>query len=76
MQGYYVVPSKTKPTQQKWYWLPEQQADEVLFIKLADTQSEVDASVALGSPHVSLGLEGMEAEEPRNSIECRITAFW
>lgn len=34
--------------QQRWYWCPEQRPDEVLFIKFADTQAEVQEGVSAG----------------------------
>lgn len=65
-----------KPTKQKWYWIPEQKEDEVLVIKFADTQAEIDPSIAGGAPHASPEVEGTENEKARESIECRVLAFW
>lgn len=63
-------------TQQRWYWCPEQRPDEVLFIKFADTQAEVQEGVSAGCAHLSPRLEGGEGEEVRRSVECRLLVFW
>ncbi len=56
--------------------MPEQKEDDVLIIKFADTAAEMDPHIAGGCPHVSFEAEGTENEEPRESIECRVLAFW
>ena len=64
-----------KVKEQKWYWLPQQKPDEVLVIKLADSEAGIDG-VAGGTPHGSPRLQGTEGEEARESIEVRVAAFW
>lgn len=56
--------------QVRWYWIPEQQPDEVLIIKFADTAAELDPSIARCCAHGSAVASGTEAEEARSSIEC------
>lgn len=70
-----ILPPK-EPSKQKWYWLPEQTPDDVLIIKIADTQTDVEAGVAGGCAHVSPVVHGTEDEEARASIEVRVMAFW
>jgi hypothetical protein len=60
---------------QKWYWVPEQMPDEVLVIKLADSEGGF-GGVAGGTPHASPVIEGDGAEEARESVEVRVFAFW
>lgn len=74
-----LKPPQTEQTQPRWFWLPEQNPDEVLVIKLADSHAGrvgqdgrmVAGSTAHGSPDMG-GAEG----EPRESIEVRVIAFW
>ncbi|KAK4498095.1 hypothetical protein PRZ48_010751 [Zasmidium cellare] len=71
-----VLPPKDA-SKQKWYWMPEQTPDDVLIIKLGDMESDVDAGVAGGIPHVSPVVNGTEdIQEARSSIEVRVLAFW
>lgn len=56
--------------------MPDQKPDEVLIIKFADTAADGNPNIAGGSPHSSPEVEGTEDAEPRNSIECRVLAFW
>ena len=72
-----TVPDEKQKQQMKWYWMPEQQTDEVLIVKFADTLAEWDESVTAGCPHSSPVVVGTENEkEARMSIECRVLAFW
>ena len=68
------------PTRPKWYWIPNQQPDEVLVLKFADTAAgtlgEKDSAIAPHCVHGSPVIPGMENEEARESIECRIIAFF
>ena len=75
MASWGLLPPK-EPSKQKWYWMPEQQPDELLIIKFADTAAEKNPSVAGGCPHLSPEIPGTEDEEPRLSIEARVLAFW
>lgn len=68
------IPNESKRAQ--WYWMPEQTADDVLIVKLADTAAESDPSIARYGPHSSADVKATENEEKRMSVECRIIAFW
>ena len=74
---------------QKWFWLPEQKKEEVLVIKLADSdggemgkgakEMEIDGRkvpVSWGTGHGSPLIKGTEDEEVRESIEIRVLCFW
>ena len=56
--------------------MPDQKPDEVLILKFADTAADSDPNIAGGCPHGSPEVEGTEDAEPRNSVECRVLAFW
>jgi GA4 desaturase len=68
-----LLPPK-EPSKQKWFWVPEQQSDEVLFVKFADTGATGD--MAKHCVHGSPIIPGTESEEARCSIEVRVLAFW
>lgn len=71
-----ILPPKDA-SKQKWYWMPEQTPDDVLIIKIGDTQSEVENGIAGDIPHVSPVVNGVEdVQEARTSIEVRVLAFW
>ena len=53
----------------KWYWMSNQQPDEVLLIKIFD--SETANGRVMRSPHASFEIECDEDEPPRESIEIR-----
>ena len=74
-RGWIHKPPK-QPENMKWYWLPEQQPDEVLIIKFCDTACSENPSIALGCVHCSPIIPGTENEEKRESIETRVYAFW
>lgn len=75
MENWVLLPPKEKG-RAKYYWLPEQQPDEVLILKFADTQADEDPNVAMCCAHGAAEIPGTEEEEPRMSIECRVLAFW
>jgi hypothetical protein len=75
IEAVIATPPK-HPEKQKWYWMPEQKPDEVLMIKFADSESAVDSNVAGGCVHSSPVIPGTENEEPRQSVEVRVYAFW
>ena len=75
MEAWSVMPPK-EPAKMRWCWMPEQQPDEVLIIKFADTAAEDDPSISGGCPHCSPIVPGTEDGEPRWSIEARVLAFW
>ncbi|KAF4500402.1 GA4 desaturase [Fusarium agapanthi] len=64
-------------TKHKWYWISDQTPDEVLLMKIMDTESEKDGSdIARGVHHCSFHLPGTDKEEVRESIETKFIAFW
>lgn len=77
LQSGYLVPKPSEDTRQKWYYMSEQKPNEVLVLKLADTGNENDPSISDGVAHVAAALDGSDnIEEPRQSIEVRVMAFW
>ena len=62
---------------QKWYWISEQEPEEVLVVGLFDSEREKEDPVAGGGTlHSSVDLEGAENEEARESLELRCLAVW
>jgi hypothetical protein len=61
---------------QKWYFISEQEPEEVLVIGLFDSDREKDTVAAGGTLHSSVDLEGTENEEARESLELRCLAIW
>lgn len=63
---------------QKWYWIQEQEPEEVLVIGLWDSSVEEPGKLGFGGTfHSSVDLEGAENEqEPRESLELRCLAIW
>jgi hypothetical protein len=55
----------------EWWYFPGMNRDEVLLIKLGDT----DRSVAWAAPHAAFPIRG-HAAEPRHSIEFRTFAYF
>ena len=54
-----------------WYWISGQRVDEVVMLKLFD--SEERQGRCTQTPHASFSLEGMgEVLEPRESVEVRV----
>ncbi|KAI1033024.1 hypothetical protein LB504_006223 [Fusarium proliferatum] len=71
-----VLLTKANP-KHKWYWISDQTPDEVLLMKIMDTESEKYGSkIAGGVHHCSFHLPGTEKEEVRESIETKFIAFW
>ncbi|KAI8648837.1 hypothetical protein LRP88_15040 [Fusarium phalaenopsidis] len=71
-----VILTQANPNH-KWYWLSDQRPDEVLFMKITDTESEKAGSgIAGGVHHCSFYLPGTDMEEIRESIETKFIAFW
>jgi GA4 desaturase len=60
---------------QKWYWIREQEPDEVLFLQFYDSYAEQEG-LPIGVPHGSPELIGVEEQEVRESVEARVIAFW
>jgi hypothetical protein len=67
------APERTE--QQKWYYVSEQALDEVMLIKFADSESEVNPEVAKGCGHGSPEVVGQKGDT-RESVEARVLAFW
>ena len=61
---------------QKWYFISEQEPEEVMVIGLFDSNRDKETVAAGGTLHSSVDLEGTEDEEPRQSIELRCLAIW
>ncbi|KAJ9603887.1 hypothetical protein H2200_011409 [Cladophialophora chaetospira] len=61
---------------QKWYFISEQEPEEVLVIGLFDSDRDKETVAAGGTLHSSVDLEGTEDEEPRESLELRCLAIW
>ncbi|KAF2481397.1 GA4 desaturase [Neohortaea acidophila] len=66
------------PEELKWHYVSAQEPDEVWFVKLFDS-----ASLGADSQHASAPWHGSpdlgdaaESDEPRESIELRVMAFW
>jgi GA4 desaturase len=79
--GEYMLEQRTqtpdaKSTRQKWFCKPNQQTDDVLILKFADTATEKDPKIAASCVHCSPVLHGAQDEEPRMSVEARVIAFW
>lgn len=60
----------------RWYWLPDQKVDEVLAIKLFDSESQKKGGPVFGAPHSAFELEGMSDFPPRRSAELRAIVIW
>ena len=61
---------------QEWYWIEEQQPEEVLVICLFDSEMEGVNKASGGTLHSSVELEGAENEAARESLELRCLAVW
>ncbi|OAP60994.1 hypothetical protein AYL99_05998 [Fonsecaea erecta] len=72
----YTISRPAKLEDHQWYYVSEQKPHEVMMIKFADTESEIDKDVAVAGGHGSPFVMGTEDEEPRESIEARVIAFW
>ncbi|KAK1071741.1 hypothetical protein LTR74_003113 [Friedmanniomyces endolithicus] len=60
-----------------WYYLPDQQPDEVLVVQLSDTASlGPDATVGAGTAHASPDLGDAGSGDARESVEVRVIAIW
>ena len=61
----------------KWYYVSGQQPDEVLFIKQFDSASLGSNAQHAPAPwHASPEIGSVEGDEPRESIDMRVFAFW
>ncbi len=72
----YMMSKPKNQDDHEWYFVPEQKPHEVLMFKFADTESQYDSEVAGACGHGSPFIVGTEDEEPRESIEARVLAFW
>lgn len=62
----------------KWYYMSEQEPEEVLFIKLFDSAALGETSTHAGSPyHASPEIgDAAKSDDPRESIDIRVLVFW
>ncbi|KAF4950623.1 hypothetical protein FSARC_13128 [Fusarium sarcochroum] len=61
----------------KWYWLSDQQPDDLLVMKIFDSAHDRDPDkVAGGIHHCSFHIDGTEGNEVRESLETKFMAFW
>lgn len=80
--GEYMVELLTqtptaKDSGQIWYCKTNQDVDDVLILKFADTASESDPSISSCCAHCSPVVHDVEEDaEPRMSVEARVMAFW
>ncbi|KAK4702295.1 hypothetical protein P7C70_g3928, partial [Phenoliferia sp. Uapishka_3] len=62
-------------TEQKWFYMPRQQVDEFILLKIYD--SHVREGDALDVPHTGCDIHGFDGlERPRESIEVRVVAVY
>ena len=57
----------------KWYYMHEQQKDEVVVIRMFDSRPEATSN---GTPHTAVAIPGTEDEETRQSIEMRVIVLY
>ena len=62
-----------KNLKHKWYYMHEQQPDEVVAFKIYDSDP---GSTSNGTPHTAVHIPGTEDEETRLSIELRCFAIF
>jgi hypothetical protein len=62
--------------QHRWYYLPDQQVDEVYAIKLFDSDSQKEGGPVFGAPHSAFRLEGTSDLPARRSAEVRAIVIW
>jgi hypothetical protein len=74
LAGLYVLAPRATEGH-KWRWISNQQNDEVLFIQFFDSYAAREGR-PVGTPHGSPLLDGVDDEDPRESIEARVVAFW
>lgn len=61
----------------KWFYVSGQEPDEVIFIKLFDSASLGEKAEHAPAPwHASPEIGSAEGDEPRESIDIRVIAFW
>jgi hypothetical protein len=61
----------------KWYYVSNQEPDEVLFIKQFDSAALGSKAQHAPAPwHPSPEIGSVEGNEPRKSIEARVFALW
>ena len=61
----------------QWYYLSEQKPEEVLALKLFDSQAHQHESKAVYcGPHSAFTLPGTEERSPRRSAEVRVFVIW
>ena len=61
----------------QWHWMSAQTPEDVLLIKIFDSETaKAGSKVAGPAAHFALHLEGTEEEPARKSIEVRCYLFW
>jgi len=70
-----VMISDERNEKLRWFWIREQEVDEVFFLQFYDSVAEREGR-ATGVPHGSPELIGAEGKELRESVEARVMAFW
>ena len=60
---------------QQWYWISEQDTDEVLILQFFDSYATREGR-PWGAPHGGVELVGGESGEQRHSVEARCVAIW
>ncbi|KAH8678135.1 hypothetical protein BX600DRAFT_145551 [Xylariales sp. PMI_506] len=63
--------SKHNPDQE-WYYLSDQNTNEIILLKIYDSSNDVEAKFCL---HSAFSLEKSEKQESRQSIEIRVLVF-
>ncbi|KIV96341.1 hypothetical protein PV10_00222 [Exophiala mesophila] len=61
---------------QKWYFISQQEPEEVLVVGLFDSDRDKETVAAGGTLHSSVDLPGTENEPARESLELRCLAIW
>ncbi len=80
--GEYMLEQLTqtpqaKDSRQRWYCKTDQEPDDVLILKFADTATERDPKMSALCAHCSPVVHGVADDaEPRMSVEARVMAFW
>ncbi|KIW67783.1 hypothetical protein PV04_07012 [Phialophora macrospora] len=72
----YMISKPARAEDHEWFYAPDQEPHEVWVFKFADTESQYDDRVAACCGHGSPVVVGTEGEDPRESIEARVLAFW
>jgi hypothetical protein len=72
-EQYYL--SGQRAERQRWFWIKDQQPDEVLILQFFDSHARKEGR-PIGVAHGSPELVGVENDDWRESFEVRCVAFW